>query len=253
MIASTSISSIRVNAPGDDATKRLPPCEGGVGGWKWPEASISRSEQRLVFVVIDRLPVGAMAQPPVDRAVDGLLEKPHRAVAEGEVGSLSRMSAARIRPRTSATRQVFLLNPRFQISGRQVFGQRRVRGLGQLEGREIDPVDRMAGVAQRGPRAREPAQRRGNGNLADEDRLGKAVDHIHHPHAAVQVEAAMIVHVDRRLDIVLARRVTAPGRSAWTGGAVHALAAVAVQASGWPSQQVRVAQADMRTMLLTGS
>src|SRR4051794_22236920 len=51
------------------------------------------SVRRSVGVVIDRLSIGAMTQPLVDGLVNGLLDKPHRAVAEGEVGSPARMPA----------------------------------------------------------------------------------------------------------------------------------------------------------------
>ena len=145
------------------------------------------------------------------------------------------------------------LNPRFQISGRQVFGQRRVGGLGQLEGRKIDAVDRMAGVAQRGPRARQPAQRGGHGNLADENRLGEAVDHVHHPHAAVQVETTVIVHVDRRLDVVLAGRVAGPAWLGRTSSSRIPCRHRRVHGSGRLVEHVSVFRCVIRTVLLTGS
>src|SRR3954452_9864492 len=46
------------------------------------------------LLFIDRLPVGAMPHPLVDREVDLLLHEPHRAVAEGEVGPVAGVGAA---------------------------------------------------------------------------------------------------------------------------------------------------------------
>ena len=49
---------------------------------------------RSISLIIDRLPVGAMAQSPVDREIHRRPQEPDRAVAEGEVGAVAAMLTA---------------------------------------------------------------------------------------------------------------------------------------------------------------
>jgi hypothetical protein len=79
------------------------------------EGRMIKSKSKLVR--INHFTIGAMAQPPVDRTVDCLLEEPHRAVAESEIGPVSRMGAAKSTHEPRRHGKVSQLNPRFQITG----------------------------------------------------------------------------------------------------------------------------------------
>jgi len=81
------------------------------------------------------------------------------------------------------------------------------------------PFRRRTGVAQGGPRARHPSQVQRVGEfLADVNGVGNAVGHVVPADVAIEKQHAVIIDVDRRLDVILAARIVAHRQPIGTRG-----------------------------------
>src|SRR4051794_37367751 len=159
----------------------------------------ARSSTALELIVADHLAVGSVAQAPIKLHVDGVLEEADRAVAEGEVRPAGMIAG-------EATHQ----GGEFAALGETCVGRVSHFGLGLVRVDEagrapLSAVDRGPGVAERGTRARGPAEVRLLSRLlAEVDRARGAVRDVVDAEVAVEEEDPLVVHVDRRLDVVVA-------------------------------------------------
>ena len=172
-----------------------------------------------VCLVIDRFSVAPMTQPLINRRIDRLLEKPHRSIAEAR--SLPRLPACELpNPPTNVGATLSSPNSIFWSSSSavSVSCKRGEPAPTQRNGLSGDAVDRVSGVAEGRTGSRRPIPHAHSPrHFAHEDRLGKTIRHIGHTDMAVQEEDAVIVLVDRRLDVVMASCVAGPAWLAATG------------------------------------
>src|SRR5437868_8208035 len=96
---------------------------------------------RLVRLVVDRLAVGAMAEPAIDITIDRCLHEPDRAVAEGEIGSVETVLTAETTDESGRNPDRAGVDQLFNGAGVLVITEEK-RRVGELDAQQrgVNPV-----------------------------------------------------------------------------------------------------------------